>query len=78
MCIRDRHQRVRIELPHPGDQYGDLYVNTDKAHEIYKEWLAMTRPAPGPGGLRRPLWFKRPLRPQEEQYYLDGNQEPGE
>ena len=72
------HQRVRIELPHPGDQYGDLYVNTDKAHEIYKEWLAMTRPAPGPGGLRRPLWFKRPLRPQEEQYYLDGNQEPGE
>ena len=72
------HQRVRIELPHPGDQYGDLYVNTDKAHEIYKEWLAMTRPAPGPGGLRRPLWFKRPLRPQEEQYYLDGNKESGE
>ena len=72
------HQRVRIELPHPSDQYGDLYVNTDKAHEIYKEWLAMTRPAPGPGGLRRPLWFKRPLRPQEEQYYLDGNKESGE
>ena len=72
------HQRVRIELPHPGDQYGDLYVNTDKAHEIYKEWLAMTRPAPGPGGLRRPLWFKRPLRPQEELYYLGGKKESGE
>ena len=34
-----------------------------KSHEVYKEWLAMTRPAPGPDGLRRPLWFDRPLRP---------------
>lgn len=65
------HQRVRIERPHPGDQYGDLFVDTKRSHEIYKEWLKMTRPAPGPDGLRRPLWFKRPLRPVEELYYLD-------
>ena len=43
---------------------------TDKSHEIYKEWLAMTRPAPGPGGLRRPLWFDRPLRPVPAAYKL--------
>lgn len=65
------HQRVRIERPHPGDQYGDLYVDTKRSFENYKEWLKMTRPAPGPNGLRRPLWFKRPLRPVEELYYLD-------
>jgi len=37
---------------------------------VYKEWLAMTRPAPGPGGLRRPLWFDRPLRPVRDAYKL--------
>ena len=30
----------------------------------------MTRPAPGPDGLRRPLWFDRPLRPVPEAYKL--------
>ena len=64
------HQRVRLEKPRPGDQYGDIFVDTNKSHEVYKEWLAMTRPAPGPNGLRRPLWFKRPLRPQEDMYYM--------
>ena len=49
------HQRVRIEQPHPGDKYGDIFVDTNKSHEMYKEWMAMTRPAPGPNGLRRPL-----------------------
>ena len=57
------HQRVTLEKAGPGDRYGDIFVDTGKAHEVYKEWLAMTRPAPGPDGLRRPLWFDRPLRP---------------
>ncbi len=64
------HQRVRIEKAHPGDNYGDIMVDTNKSHEIYKEWLAMTRPAPGPDGLRRPLWFARPLRPVDEAFYI--------
>jgi anaerobic selenocysteine-containing dehydrogenase len=64
------HQKVRLEKPHPGDQYGDVYVDTRKSFQVYKEWLAMTRPAPGPGGLRRPLWMKRPLRPEEDAFYL--------
>ncbi|MFK7933968.1 MAG: molybdopterin dinucleotide binding domain-containing protein, partial [Saprospiraceae bacterium] len=65
------HQRVRLEVPRPGDKYGDIFVDTNKSHAVYKEWLAMTRPAPGPNGLRRPLWFKRPVRPDESMYYLD-------
>ncbi len=64
------HQRVRIERPHPGDQYGDLFVDTNKSFGIYKEWLEMTRPAPGPDGLRRPLWFARALRPDKSTFYL--------
>ena len=65
------HQRVRIERPGPEDKYGDIFVDTNRSHEVYKEWLKMTRPAPGPDGLRRPLWFDRPLRPVEDCYYLD-------
>lgn len=64
------HQRVRIEKPGPEDRYGDIYVNTQKSFEIYREWLAMTRPAPGPEGQRRPLWFKRPLRPEPGTFFL--------
>ena len=65
------HQRVRIEKPGPNDKYGDIFVDTNKSHELYKEWVAMTRPAPGPDGLRRPLWFSRPVRPVDNTYYLD-------
>ncbi len=64
------HQRVRIEKAGPNDKYGDIFVDTKKSFENYKEWLAMTRPAPGPDGLRRPLWFKRPLKPRIETFYL--------
>lgn len=63
------HQRVRIEKPSPGDSYGDIFVDTNRSHEIYKEWLAMARPSPGPDGLRRPLWFKRAFRPDDTSYY---------
>ena len=64
------HQKVKVEPAHEGDKYGDIMVDTEKSFEIYKEWLAMTRPAPGPDGLRRPLWFSRPLKPSIEQFYI--------
>jgi anaerobic selenocysteine-containing dehydrogenase len=64
------HQRVRIEKAGPNDKYGDIFVDTKKSFENYKEWLKMTRPAPGPDGLRRPLWFKRVLRPTTDTFYL--------
>ncbi len=62
------HQRVKLDKAGGDDRYGDIYVDTDEAHAVYKEWLHLTRPAPGPGGLRRPLWFDRPLRPVEGAY----------
>lgn len=65
------HQRVRLEKAHPEDRYGNISVDTNKSFEIYKEWLRMTRPAPGPNGLRRPLWMNRPLRPVEEAFYVE-------
>ncbi len=71
------HQRVRIERPHTGDKYGDIFVDTNKSHENYKEWLKLTRPAPGPDGLRRPYWFKRPLKPDKKAYYLQNMDENG-
>jgi len=65
------HQKVRITKAEPSDKYGDISVDTEKSFKVYKEWLAKTRPAPGPNGLRRPLWLNRPLRPEESLFYLD-------
>ncbi len=65
------HQKVRLENIGPGDRYGDVFVDTKKSHEVYKKWLDMTRPAPGPDNLRRPLWFNRVLKPISEKFYLD-------
>jgi hypothetical protein len=64
------HQKVRLELPRPGEAYGDVYVDTNRSFEIYRQWLKLTHPAPGPGNLRRPLWFQRPFRPSDDAYYL--------
>jgi len=64
------HQRVRVEKAEPDDRYGDISVDTAKSHRIYLEWLAGTKPAPGPNNLRRPLWFDRPLRPVPDAYQM--------
>ena len=69
------HQRVRIEKPGPEENYGDIFVDTNKSHEVYKEWMKMTRPAPGPNGERRPLWFKRAFTPDKSTYYIDKKEE---
>ena len=62
------HQRVRLTPAAEDDQYGDIFVDTDRSHEIYREWLALTRPGPGPGNLRRPRWLGRPLTPAPHAY----------
>lgn len=64
------HQKVRVEKAHDDDQYGDIFVDTNKSMEVYRQWLAMARPAPGPNNLRRPLWMKRALRPVDEAFYF--------
>ena len=65
------HQKVTVAPAAAGDQYGDVVVDTAKSREAYLDWLAKTRPAPGPGGLRRPLWYARPLKPAAPMYHLD-------
>ncbi len=62
------HQRVRVTPAEAGDEYGDVVVDTAKSREAYLDWLGKTRPAPGPGGLRRPLWYARPLKPEPSAY----------
>ncbi len=64
------HQRVIASRPKPGDRYGDVVVDTNKSIEVYRRWLARARPAPGPGGLRRPQWFARTNRPAEEAWRI--------
>ncbi|MHC4446373.1 MAG: molybdopterin dinucleotide binding domain-containing protein [Planctomycetota bacterium] len=62
------HQRVRVQRAGADDRYGDVVVDTTESMEVYREWLKLARPAPGPGGLRRPLWLARVLKPAPEAY----------
>ena len=66
------HQAVRVRRAEPGDRYGDIHVDTDKAHAQYHAWLKKTRPAAdvSPDGNRRPYWLLRPLKPTKEAYRL--------
>ena len=64
------HQAVTVRRAEPGDAPGDVTVDTARAHEAFERWLVMTRPAGegSPGGLRRPRWLMRPLRPAPDAY----------
>ncbi|HEV7681474.1 MAG TPA: hypothetical protein VGO68_05095, partial [Pyrinomonadaceae bacterium] len=66
------HQAVRVRVADAGDNPGDVFVDTAKSREVYKKWLAMTRPADkySPDGTRRPYWMLRPLKPAREFYKL--------
>ena len=66
------HQRVRVTPAQDDDVYGDVVVDTAKSTEAFHDWLKMTRPAPGPHGLRRPLWYARPLKPVINAYRFRG------
>ncbi len=62
------HQKVVVRRALPDDQDGDISVDTSRSRAIYREWLELARPGPGPGGLRRPEWLLRPLRPTPDAY----------
>jgi anaerobic selenocysteine-containing dehydrogenase len=66
------HQAVRVKRAEPGDNTGDVFVDTKKSREVYRKWLALTRPADSfsPDGTRRPYWMLRPLKPARESYKL--------
>jgi len=62
------HQKVVVTVADADDRYGDIVVDTAKSRALYAEWKKLAKPGPGPSGLRRPLWFKRPLHPTPEAY----------
>jgi anaerobic selenocysteine-containing dehydrogenase len=64
------HQMVRVERAAPDDRYGDIFVDTNLSFAVYQKWKALTRRGPGPGGLRRPLWIPRVVRPAESAFYV--------
>ena len=66
------HQAVRVVKASRRDRHGDIHVDTDKAHRVYREWLDKTRGAQrhSPDGTRRPHWLIRPLRPVRDAYDL--------
>jgi anaerobic selenocysteine-containing dehydrogenase len=68
------HQRVTVSKAQEGDHYGDIVVDTNKSMEVYREWLKITRPGPGPGPdnqkLRRPMWLDRAVKPAPEAYVV--------
>jgi anaerobic selenocysteine-containing dehydrogenase len=72
------HQAVRVRPALAGDTHGDISVDTDKAREVYREWLEMTRPAGSvsPDGTRRPKWLMRPLKPSAAAFRLPAS-DPG-
>ena len=67
------HQKaVSVRKARPDERHGDVTVDLDKSMAVYREWLALTRPATthSPDGTRRPYWLKRPLKPTKEAYRL--------
>ena len=62
------HQKVTVEKARNEDKYGDVLVNRNRAREVYRKWLTMTRPSTG--SLRRPLWLARPVKPVRELFNL--------
>jgi anaerobic selenocysteine-containing dehydrogenase len=64
------HQKVVVEKAAATDRFGDVFVDTRQSRAVYEEWLRLAKPAPGPGGLRRPLWLNRPLRPKDAAFRM--------
>lgn len=55
------HQKVLLEKAGAGEKIGDIKVDIAATFKTYQVWRdELTRPAPGPGGLRRPEHLKRP------------------
>jgi anaerobic selenocysteine-containing dehydrogenase len=72
------HQKVVVARARDEDRYGDVFVDTARSMDVYRQWFARARPGPGPGGLRRPLWLDRPLRPAEEAFRVRDDRRTGQ
>jgi anaerobic selenocysteine-containing dehydrogenase len=72
------HQAVRVRAAEPGDRYGDIHVDVERSHAVFRAWLEKTRPAHlhSPDGTRRPYWLLRPVRPERSAYRLPREEAP--
>jgi hypothetical protein len=72
------HQAVRVRKAGLNERHGDIYVDMSASAKIYRDWLALTRPADrySPDRTRRPHWLMRPLRPARSAYRLPDPGEP--
>ena len=63
---------VNVRKAEAGEKHGDVYVDTRRSMEVYREWVAKTRSSVdhSPDGTRRPRWLKRPLKPVQSAYAL--------
>ena len=63
---------IAVRKANADEKAGDVFVDTNKSMEKYREWLATARPADqvSPDGTRRPYWLARPLKPTKEAYQL--------
>jgi len=43
-------QKVTVTKALPTDRYGDVEVDTGRSRDVFREWLAKTRPGPNPEG----------------------------
>ncbi|MDX1413506.1 MAG: molybdopterin-dependent oxidoreductase [Candidatus Promineifilaceae bacterium] len=66
---------VNVRKAGPGENFGDVWVDTNRSMAVYREWVELTRSAVdvSPDGTRRPFWLKRPLKPVKEAYQLPEN-----
>jgi anaerobic selenocysteine-containing dehydrogenase len=72
-CWLQKAINVRKALP--GEQYGDVRVDTNRSMALYHQWVALARSAidVSPNGARRPFWLQRPLKPVVTAYNLPEN-----
>jgi len=65
-------QKATVRKANADEKAGDVFVDTNKSMEKYREWLKLARPAEqvSPDGNRRPYWLARPLKPTKEAYKL--------
>ena len=69
-------QKVRLSRPGPGEEYGQIMVDTNRSFEVYKEWNQWAKDrARHPDGMRRPAWMNRPLAPVAGAWKLPEDEE---
>ena len=65
-------QKVWLSKPGEDELYGDVEVDMEKSMAHYKKWNEWAKEREThPRGERRPLWFKRPLAPKLEHFFID-------